>query len=110
MDTATQKESRRGDIESTHNATRAARESQYIADKADADAEAAAKVAANDPAERLKKLSQLKDAGLVSDEAIGTRRLYRVEPEGLADLREFLDGFWDVALANFKHQAEEETR
>ena len=55
-------------------------------------------------------LKVLKDAGLVTDEAVGTRRIYRVEPEGLAELRAFLDGFWDVALANFKQQAEEETR
>jgi DNA-binding transcriptional ArsR family regulator len=55
-------------------------------------------------------LKVLKAAGLVSDEASGARRIYRVEPEGLADLRAFLDGFWDEALANFKQQAEEDTR
>ena len=55
-------------------------------------------------------LKALKQAGLVSDEAVGTRRLYRVEPDGLAELRAFLDGFWDVALANYKQQAEEESR
>jgi hypothetical protein len=44
----------------------------------------------------------------VSDEAVGTRRLYRVEPDGLAALREYLDGFWDVALADYKRRAEEE--
>jgi DNA-binding transcriptional ArsR family regulator len=53
-------------------------------------------------------LKALKQAGLVSDEAVGTRRLYRVEPEALAALREYLDGFWDVALANYKRRAEEE--
>jgi DNA-binding transcriptional ArsR family regulator len=53
-------------------------------------------------------LKVLKQAGLVTDEAVGTRRLYRVEPEGLAELRAFLDGFWDTALTNFKQQAEEE--
>ena len=53
-------------------------------------------------------LKVLKQAGLVSDEAVGTRRLYRVEPEGLTELRRFLDGFWDAALASFKQQAEEE--
>ncbi len=55
-------------------------------------------------------LKALKRAGLVSDEAVGTRRLYRVEPAGLDALREFLDGFWDVALASYKRQAEEESR
>ena len=53
-------------------------------------------------------LKVLKQAGLVSDEAVGTRRLYRVEPQGLAELRAFLDGFWDTALTNFKQRAEEE--
>ena len=53
-------------------------------------------------------LKVLKAAGLVSDEAIGTRRLYRVEPDGLAELRAFLDGFWDAALESFKETAEEE--
>ena len=47
----------------------------------EADAEAAAKVAANDPAERLESLSQLKDAGLVSDEEFETKKA-----EILADL------------------------
>ena len=32
-------------------------------------------------------LKALKQAGLVSDKAVGTRRLYRVEPDGLAELR-----------------------
>jgi DNA-binding transcriptional ArsR family regulator len=54
-------------------------------------------------------LKVLKQAGLVSDEAAGTRRIYRVEPQGLAELREFLDGFWDVALASYKRRAEEES-
>jgi DNA-binding transcriptional ArsR family regulator len=55
-------------------------------------------------------LKALKQAGLVADEAVGTRRLYRVEPAGLASLREFLDGFWDVALSNYKQAAEEAER
>ena len=46
---------------------------QYLADKAEP-TRSAAKVAANDPAERLKKLSQLKDAGLVSDEEFETKK------------------------------------
>jgi DNA-binding transcriptional ArsR family regulator len=55
-------------------------------------------------------LKALKQAGLVADEAVGTRRLYRVEPAGLASLREFLDGFWDVALSNYKQATEEAER
>ena len=40
-------------------------------------------------------LTVLKQAGLVSERREGARRLYRARPEGLAELRSFLDGFWD---------------
>ena len=43
-------------------------------------------------------LKILKAAGLVKDEAQGARRLYRVDREGLAVLRAWLDRFWDEAL------------
>jgi hypothetical protein len=46
----------------------------YLADKAAADAAATPDAAANDPAERLKKLTQLKDAGLVTDEEFETKK------------------------------------
>jgi DNA-binding transcriptional ArsR family regulator len=56
-------------------------------------------------------LRVLKGAGLVTDEQQGTRRLYRIEPDGLAELRSWFDSFWDTALAEFKAAAErEETR
>ena len=51
-------------------------------------------------------LRVLKDAGLVSDERIGTRRIYRIEPAGLGELRDWVDGFWKDALANFKTAVE----
>jgi len=51
-------------------------------------------------------LKVLKAAGLVSDRAAGTRRLYRVEPVGVAAMRDYLDSFWDQALAAFKAVAE----
>jgi DNA-binding transcriptional ArsR family regulator len=47
-------------------------------------------------------LKVLKEAGLVVARAEGTRRIYRVEPEGLRDLRDYLDGFWNRSLAAFK--------
>lgn len=47
-------------------------------------------------------LRVLKDAGLVVDRAVGTRRIYRVEPDGLAALRADLERFWGKALANYK--------
>ena len=46
-------------------------------------------------------LKVLKEAGLVVDEAVGTRRLYRVDPTGIAALRAYLDMVWDRALAAF---------
>jgi DNA-binding transcriptional ArsR family regulator len=54
-------------------------------------------------------LRVLKEAGLVSDRQDGTRRLYRVDPGGLAELREYLDRFWDEALDQFKEAVEAET-
>ena len=47
-------------------------------------------------------LKVLKEAGLVVDEAVGTRRLYRVDPAGVAAMRDYLDQMWDAALAAFK--------
>jgi len=53
-------------------------------------------------------LRVLKEAGLVVDRRSGTRRVYQLNPDGLAALREYLDGFWDQALAAFKAAAESE--
>ena len=55
-------------------------------------------------------LRVLKEAGLVTERQNGTRRLYRVDPDGLAEVREYLEGFWEEALANFKAAAEQEER
>ena len=51
-------------------------------------------------------LKVLKDAGLVSDHAYGTRRIYQIDPAGLGPLRAWLDRFWDDALQSFKAAAE----
>jgi DNA-binding transcriptional ArsR family regulator len=51
-------------------------------------------------------LKVLKDAGLVTDRKVGTRRLYQVDPQALADLRAYFDAFWDQALAGFRDAAE----
>ena len=53
-------------------------------------------------------LRVLKDAGLVSDRKEGARRLYRVDPGGLAGLRDYFDGFWGEALARFADEARKE--
>jgi DNA-binding transcriptional ArsR family regulator len=53
-------------------------------------------------------LKVLKDAGLVVDRKVGTRRLYQVDPQALADLRAYFDSFWDQSLAAFRDAAEQE--
>ena len=50
----------------------------------------------------------LKGAGLVTERRDGTRRLYRVDPEGLTALRAYLEGYWSDVLAAFKDAAERE--
>ena len=54
-------------------------------------------------------LKVLKEAGLVADEAHGTRRVYHIDPHGLGELRAWLDQFWAVALDAFKAEVERET-
>ena len=51
-------------------------------------------------------LRVLKQAGLVSDRRDGTRRLYQIDPDGLAELRAYFESFWTQALAAFKEAAE----
>ena len=53
-------------------------------------------------------LRVLADAGLVTSTPVGTRRLYAVDPDGLADLRAWVEGFWTDALARYKTLAEED--
>lgn len=55
-------------------------------------------------------LTVLKEAGLVEERRNGTRRLYRARPEGLVELKAFLDGFWDDRLQALKREAELEQR
>ena len=54
-------------------------------------------------------LKVLKDARLVIDRRAGTRRIYQLNPDGLAELRAQLDRFWTQALANFKQIVEQAT-
>lgn len=49
-------------------------------------------------------LKVLKDAGLVADRAEGTRRVYQIDPKGLAAVRAWLDQFWDVALQSYAEE------
>ena len=50
----------------------------------------------------------LKQAGLVSDRKDGTRRVYRVDPDGLIQIRNYFDGFWAEALERFREDAGKE--
>lgn len=51
-------------------------------------------------------LRVLKQARLVCDEAVGTRRIYRIDPRGFASLREYFDTFWGDALEAFQAKVE----
>lgn len=55
-------------------------------------------------------LRVLKDAGLIAERRQGTRRLYRARPEGLSELRAFLESFWDAGLRRLKQVAEDDAR
>ena len=55
-------------------------------------------------------LKVLRDAGLVEDRREGTRRLYRVRPEGMADLNEFLAEVMPAGLERLKRAAEQDER
>ena len=49
-------------------------------------------------------LKVLKEAGLVRHRSEGTRRVYYLDPDGLGELRRWLDGFWDDALTSFARE------
>jgi DNA-binding transcriptional ArsR family regulator len=55
-------------------------------------------------------LKVLKEAGLVRGVRVGTRRVYSLDPDGLARLRDYLERFWRTALHSFKTRVEEENR
>ncbi|MGO9854538.1 MAG: ArsR/SmtB family transcription factor [Acidimicrobiales bacterium] len=52
-------------------------------------------------------LKVLKSVGLVVDQPVGTRRLYQIDPSGVAELRAYLERFWGLALRSFKTVIEE---
>jgi DNA-binding transcriptional ArsR family regulator len=55
-------------------------------------------------------LKVLKDAGLVIDRAEGTRRVYRVLPDGVTTMRNYLDQMWGKALAAFATAVEDQAK
>lgn len=53
-------------------------------------------------------LAVLKEAGLIAERRVGTRRFYRARPEGIAQVRSLLDSFWTAALDQARRLAEAE--
>src|SRR5579871_228198 len=53
-------------------------------------------------------LRVLKEAGLVTETAVGTRRIYRLDPRGIAAMRDWLDAHWASALDAFKNFVDQE--
>jgi DNA-binding transcriptional ArsR family regulator len=52
-------------------------------------------------------LKVLKDARLVRDTAVGTRRIYAVDPAGLTEIRRYFEQFWTTSLSAFRTAAEQ---
>src|SRR6266513_4619316 len=71
--------------------------------------EIAAKLPVSRPAVS-QHLRVLKEAGLVTERRNGTRRLYRLNPDGLDELRRYVEDYWSDARAAFKAEAERERR
>ena len=74
---------------------------ERIADRPQAVGEIARDLPVSRPAVS-QHLKVLKEAGLVIDQPDGNRRIYRLDPEGVAALRDYLDMFWNRSLAAFK--------
>ena len=55
-------------------------------------------------------LKVLKDAGLVAERAVGTRRIYRLNEAGVLALRDQLDTFWNRALSGYEDLVKEPTK
>jgi DNA-binding transcriptional ArsR family regulator len=53
-------------------------------------------------------LKVLKQASLVTDRVLGTRRVYQLNPEGFETLRSYFDQFWSIALTAFQQKVEEQ--
>jgi DNA-binding transcriptional ArsR family regulator len=79
---------------------------ELLADRPRAVGELATELPVSRPAVS-QHLRVLKDAGLVLDRAVGTRRIYRVRPDGLAALRADLERFWGKAMVAYKAAVEQ---
>ena len=74
---------------------------EQLADHPQAVGELAAQLPISRPAVS-QHLKVLKEAGLVSERAAGTRRIYRLNPAAVAAMRDQLDTFWSRALAGYR--------
>ena len=81
---------------------------ELLADRPRAVGELAGELPVSRPAVS-QHLKVLKDARLVIDRPAGTRRIYRIDPDGLAGLRSDLERFWGKALAAYKTVVEQPT-
>jgi DNA-binding transcriptional ArsR family regulator len=79
---------------------------EHLGERPSAVVELAALVPVSRPAVS-QHLKVLKEAGLVRDVQEGTRRIYSLDPEGIAGLRDYLDRFWNTALHSFKKRVEQ---
>jgi DNA-binding transcriptional ArsR family regulator len=79
---------------------------ERLADRPRAVGELAAELPVSRPAVS-QHLKVLKDAGLVIDRPAGARRIYQLDPDGVGDLRAYLDQFWSQALAAYKTAVEQ---
>jgi DNA-binding transcriptional ArsR family regulator len=81
---------------------------ERLADRPRAVGELASELPVSRPAVS-QHLKVLKDAGLVVDRAMGNRRIYQLNPDGVGALRIQLDQFWNQALATYKQVVEQST-
>jgi DNA-binding transcriptional ArsR family regulator len=82
---------------------------ELLADRPRAVGELAGELPVSRPAVS-QHLRVLKDVGLVVDRPVGTRRIYRVDPDGLVALRADLERFWGKALAAYKAAVEQRSK
>jgi DNA-binding transcriptional ArsR family regulator len=82
---------------------------ELVAEQASAVGELARRLPVSRPAVS-QHLRVLKDAGLVVDHPVGTRRVYAIDPDGVDALRRYFDRFWDKALTAFANAAEQKHR
>jgi DNA-binding transcriptional ArsR family regulator len=82
---------------------------EHLAEQPLAVVELAARLPVSRPAVS-QHLKVLRDTGLVSEEVVGRRHVYRIDPVGVSALRDQLDTFWNRALAGYEAAVEESTK